>query len=212
MAVRTKAALETQLTTLLADNTAGDISAGDVRSVLQDILDSLIFPADLQAEIDDVTGSDSWRTAGGVSVQDVLDEIMGGTQVTIDRSTDGQIIINYTASTPAVTHENYAGVAVSATPTAAEFTESGTTVDLELANALWPAGTSRYLVYAKPEAQGAFSYAYYYPSGNRNTQNVLGTSFETGTGTITLGGEAHLWIRSRAAFPRPSGDRVIEAA
>ena len=28
MAVRTKAALETQLTTLLADNTSGDISAG----------------------------------------------------------------------------------------------------------------------------------------------------------------------------------------
>ena len=56
MAVRTKAALETQLTTLLADNTSGDISAADVRAIFQDVFDSLIFPADLQDEIDDVTG------------------------------------------------------------------------------------------------------------------------------------------------------------
>ena len=43
--VRTKTALESQITTLLADNDAGDISEGDVRSVLTDMLDSLEFAA-----------------------------------------------------------------------------------------------------------------------------------------------------------------------
>ena len=45
MTVRTKTALESQITTLLADNDAGDISEGDVRSVLTDMLDSLEFAA-----------------------------------------------------------------------------------------------------------------------------------------------------------------------
>ena len=45
MTVRTKSAIATQITTLLADNDAGDISEGDVRSVLTDMIDSLEFAA-----------------------------------------------------------------------------------------------------------------------------------------------------------------------
>ncbi len=41
MTQRTKTELLTQINTLLADNTAGDISASDIRSVLTDIRDSL---------------------------------------------------------------------------------------------------------------------------------------------------------------------------
>jgi hypothetical protein len=42
MTQRTKAAMATQISTLLADNTAGDISASDVRSVHTDTVDSLV--------------------------------------------------------------------------------------------------------------------------------------------------------------------------
>lgn len=42
MTQRTKTELTTQITTLLADNTAGDISASDVRSVFTDSKDSLV--------------------------------------------------------------------------------------------------------------------------------------------------------------------------
>ncbi len=43
MTERTKTAMGTQITTLLADNTAGDISAADMRSVEQDQVDSAYF-------------------------------------------------------------------------------------------------------------------------------------------------------------------------
>ncbi len=42
MTQRTKAALATQVSTLLADNTSGDISESDVRSVFTDTADSLV--------------------------------------------------------------------------------------------------------------------------------------------------------------------------
>ena len=50
MAVRTKAELENQINTLLADNTTGAISEGDVRSVFQDIADSLAFATQLRTD------------------------------------------------------------------------------------------------------------------------------------------------------------------
>ena len=46
MAERTKAELLSQITTLLADNTTGNIGADDVRSVFTDIIDSLSFISD----------------------------------------------------------------------------------------------------------------------------------------------------------------------
>ena len=50
MAVRTKAELENQINTLLADNTTGAISEGDVRSVFQDVADSLAFATQLRTD------------------------------------------------------------------------------------------------------------------------------------------------------------------
>lgn len=44
MAVRSRADLTTQLNTLLADNTSGNISLSDFRSVFQDIIDSCLNP------------------------------------------------------------------------------------------------------------------------------------------------------------------------
>ena len=49
MTARTRTQLATQITTLLANNTTGDISAADVRSVVEDIVDSL---NDLNINID----------------------------------------------------------------------------------------------------------------------------------------------------------------
>ena len=46
MAVRTKTELASQITTLLADNTTGNIGADDVRSVFTDVIDSLAFLTD----------------------------------------------------------------------------------------------------------------------------------------------------------------------
>ena len=43
MAVRTKTELAGQITTLLADNSTGNIGADDVRSVFTDVIDSLAF-------------------------------------------------------------------------------------------------------------------------------------------------------------------------
>ena len=45
MAVRTKAEIASQISSLLANNTSGNISAADLRSVLTDIIDSVSFPA-----------------------------------------------------------------------------------------------------------------------------------------------------------------------
>lgn len=57
MTVRTKAELTSQINTLLSDNTAGDISAADVRSVLTDVADSLQFAANsFSGEYDDLGG------------------------------------------------------------------------------------------------------------------------------------------------------------
>lgn len=44
MAVRSRADLTTQLNTLLADNTSGNISLSDFRSVFQDVIDSCLNP------------------------------------------------------------------------------------------------------------------------------------------------------------------------
>ena len=49
MTARTRTQLAAEITTLLGDNTAGNISAADVRSVVQDIVDSL---NDLNINID----------------------------------------------------------------------------------------------------------------------------------------------------------------
>ena len=43
MAVRDKAALEAQIAALLLNNTTGEISPADLRSVLGDVADSLAF-------------------------------------------------------------------------------------------------------------------------------------------------------------------------
>ena len=52
MAVRTKTELVQQINSLLADNSAGEISAADIRSVLVDVADSLAFSAPVTAQLD----------------------------------------------------------------------------------------------------------------------------------------------------------------
>lgn len=54
MAQKTRAEILTEINTLLADNTSGDISAEDVRSVLTDIKDSFYNLSD--NDLDDIKG------------------------------------------------------------------------------------------------------------------------------------------------------------
>lgn len=58
MAVLTKAELLQQINTLLADNSSGDISAADIRSVLVDIRDSMA----LQSDVDGISLRDLYGT------------------------------------------------------------------------------------------------------------------------------------------------------
>ena len=112
-------------------------------------------------------------------------------------------------TSPAVTHLNYAGLSADAAAAASEFTVSG--MDHALMVPTIPTGTTRYIIYAKPESEGPFTFAYWYVPGSPNAVNVYGTSFVDGAGTITLGGEAHTWIRSRVPLPPLSGGRVLDA-
>ena len=50
MAVRNKDGLRAQIASLLADNTTGDIGAGDLMSVLTDMVDSLALQAVVQTD------------------------------------------------------------------------------------------------------------------------------------------------------------------
>ena len=105
MPARTRTEFPTLLATRFADNTEGDISAQDGRSLLQDIFDSLL----LQGEVDA-------RVVAG------YDHILPGTNITIDRSAPGQITISASMGGPAgVTEEQARDIAGTLLGTLVEF-------------------------------------------------------------------------------------------
>lgn len=195
MAVRTRTEIATRITSLFPDNDTMEISPSDLRSILEDIKDSF----GLLTEI----------PPGGITLDAALAAIRGGYQIDIDRTQTGRITLNYNQGVQPVSHSNYLGLSVDENATPAEFTVSGMQEPLTVPTII--SGQMRYILYAKPQAQGAFQHVYYYDDGHRNTINVLGTSFVLGAGTVTLGGEQHLWIRSRVAIGASASGRIVEA-
>ena len=115
--------------------------------------------------------------------------------------------------TPVTPEHRYIGLSLTNTPTAADFTIEGadnqTAFDIPIASI--PTGERRFVVYAKPQNEGAFSHSYYYQTGNPHTINTFGTQFVEGPGTITLNGMPYIWIRSRIGLRRPSSGRTLDA-
>ena len=71
MAVRTKSELETQISSLLADNDTGAISEADVRSVLTDVVDSVALDSEITAA--------AIRSLLGLSSSEINDLFTGAT-------------------------------------------------------------------------------------------------------------------------------------
>ena len=82
MTARTRTQLATQITTLLANNTTGDISAADVRSVVEDIVDSL---NDLNINVD------ASAFAGNLSSNDATLDALAATLDALTVNADADI-------------------------------------------------------------------------------------------------------------------------
>lgn len=82
MAVKTKAQILAEITSLFADNTTGDISASDLRTVCNDIVDSYLDAPYLEYE------ATLTQSGSSAPVATVLKNTLGGTLVWA-RSTDG---------------------------------------------------------------------------------------------------------------------------
>ena len=113
--------------------------------------------------------------------------------------------------TPPVQVRYYLGLSVTDTPVAADFTEESQSTAIDIPIADIPTGETRYIVYAKPQSQGAFTEAMYYQTGNPTSINTYGTQFVDGTAAITLNGASYIWIRSRIAIRRPTSGRTLNA-
>ena len=115
--------------------------------------------------------------------------------------------------TPVMPDHSWLGISETDTPSASDFTVEGgdNQTALEIPIGDIPSGERRYIVYAKPHDEGAFTRAYYYQTGSPHTINTFGTQFVEGSGTIDLDGTSHIWIRSRIALRRPSSARTLDA-
>lgn len=75
MAILTKAAILAKITTLLADNTTGDISEADIREVLTDIKDSLsLLPSSLVSSGTPLNGTERLGMVQGGNEEPVTTE------------------------------------------------------------------------------------------------------------------------------------------
>ena len=138
MTQRTKAELATQISTLLADNTSGDISESDVRSVFTDTKDSLVGgPASATdntlVRFDSTTGqlvqgtsivvADTTMAVSGVGMLTVNDDAgMQTTTTTTDKFTLGAYDVNGTA------YVAFATFTAADTPTCAFTQPAGSTL------------------------------------------------------------------------------------
>ena len=173
MTVRTKAELATLIADSLEDG--GSNTAAEVRTVLNDIIDSLAT----QAALDAVTARVATLEGGG--------------------------------QTPVVTHTNFLGIKATDDFVVADFTVSSVAPGQIIPGSpTWADGDRNYVAFARPTTEGDFTYVYYYPNGNRNTNNQI-SAWEQLADTIELGGEDHNVIVSRGALRDSARGRVVEA-
>ena len=127
MTVRTRAELADSIQELINDNNDGDITPGDVRSLLIDIKDSFALSSE-------VSESNVTETRVNELIQAwISDALTNNTETDIDVALDADNKLNFevtgSGGTPAVlTHTRYALLtATSATPSAADFLASSIT-------------------------------------------------------------------------------------
>ena len=112
---------------------------------------------------------------------------------------------------PVVAHLNYLGIKATNDFVAADFTVSGMDAGLVIPGApTWGAGDRRYVAFARPESMGDFAHLYYYPAGNRNTNDQIAAWMQAAA-TIVLGNEPHNVLISRGALRDTARGRVVEA-
>ena len=108
------------------------------------------------------------------------------------------------------------GISEDATITAAELTVSSDSQYALVVPSI-AQGQRRYIAYARPASEGAFTYVYYYVQGDRDTTNRI-NAWQPVSGVVTKDGVDLTVIITRAAYRGPIGDlttpntvRVVEA-
>ena len=95
MALRTKAELESQIATLLADNSVNAISEGDVRSVLYDISDSLAFLTNIRTDAQITAIAAAAVLAGSLTTTQINTLIQTALAAAVTSNTETGIIVTY---------------------------------------------------------------------------------------------------------------------
>ena len=136
MAIRTRAAWDSIVRSLLADNAAGNISAGDLRGVLDDLGDSVIFADELVERINTALGGTTWQTGAGsqgsgVSLQTVLDAIRADGEVSgielVKDTSQSDIITLRIQAVAVASHTRYAAIVDNTDADPADFPASAFT-------------------------------------------------------------------------------------
>lgn len=108
-----------------------------------------------QQNTQDVVETVTFHSGGGgtgLDLATVLGAIMPGSQIAIDRSTTGQITINYDPA-PVSDHNRYAvWTTTSTTPTPAQFTAADSSMSSTITVRATPGGVSSYLHFADIDA------------------------------------------------------------
>ena len=161
-----------------------------------------IADADILTILDSDTGNDNARSSALAMRAPLLSLIT---------SLTARVTVLEGGGPPVVAHLNYLGIKATSDFTAADFTVSGMDAGLVIPGApTWPAGDRRFVAYGRPESMGDFTFVYYYPAGNRNTNSQLGAWMQA-VSTIVLGGEPHNILISRGALRDTARGRVVEA-
>ena len=146
--------------------------------------------------------------SSGAELGQFLAAVRAGANVTIDRSTPGQITINASGGSgpgPSPTHTSYVGLSADRVPTEAEAKAGTTGTGNALAVPAYPGGTeTTYVFYAAPASEGDFTAVYLYPDGSRNTQSQI-TAWEQLAATLDIDGVAHNVLMSRSTLRGAAG-------
>lgn len=100
MTAKTYSALLADIAAVLADNTTGAITEAAVRTLVTDILDSVTFPANIQATLDKVANIEAGATADmtGTEIATAYEAVSGVNRYTTTEKTKlGLAVVSDTA-------------------------------------------------------------------------------------------------------------------
>ena len=113
------------------------------------------------------------------------------------------------APTPAPAGPYYLLASEDRTFSVAEVAVSGSTRALTLPAGTIPDGEARYLAYARPVSEGAYTYVYFYQPGSRNTHNQI-AGWDDGA-VVKIAGTDHRLIETRIQYSDVANGTVFEA-